>query len=415
VKKTVLNYERIFKEILKIFFSKNEIARFNNLVFGEKNEHKRVKSKHKDGQQMGFNFNSNASVQVQIDLLITFASEKLASDKFLSLLQNLGQYCITVGELNSAISVYENIIKSTKRDKDLSDIKAEATASLAEIHRRKAEWQYSFKFARQALNIFKRNNNRKGQAHCYNLIGTIYGELGNLKKSQEYFEESLSLSQGSKDSEFKGKIEVNLGIINSVLGNYDKALSYFKRALFTYQEVKNYQRIAEIQHNIGMMRINKDNPGIALKDFDKAIDTCIKIGYLPILGISYLGKSFTFTKQNDYKLAEAFAEKAMQICHRVDDKLSIADIYKVRGIIQRNKKNFEKSENYLRTSMRINKELGNKLNEAETSYELGILYKDLGNISDSKTKFVDALKYYRHLKAQPRVNEIKEQITALSV
>lgn len=393
------------------------MSRFNKLVSSGNNKRNKERSEYTNGDKlrMELPINTDSRIQAQIDLLITFANERLSPDKYLSLLQNLGQYCITIGELNSAVSVYNIIINNSKKDKKYSEIKAHAVTSLSEVYRRKAEWQNSFKYARQALNIFKKINNNKGQAHCNNLLGSIYGELGDFNKAQKYFEESLKLARGFKDLELNGKIEVNLGIINNILGNYDDALSYFNRGLITYQKVSNYKRIAEIQHNIGMMHINSNKPGTALKNFDKSIGTCMKIGYLPILGISYLGKSFTFTKKQDYQLAEAFADKAMQICHNIDDKLSVADIYKVKGIIQRNLKNFDKSENYLRTSMRINKELGNRLNEAETSYELGILYKDIGNIADSKSQFTDALKYYRQLKAQPKINEIKEQITALAV
>ena len=69
----------------------------------------------------------------------------------------------------------------------------------------------------------------------------------------------------------------------------------------------------------------------------------------------------------------------------------------------------------LNTSIRINRELGNKLNEAETSYELGMLNKDRGNIQNSKSNFNSALKYFRSLKAEPKIKEIKTQIAALAV
>ena len=170
--------------------------------------------------------------------------------------------------------------------------------------------------------------------------------LATLNKSKQNFEKSIENTSGKKDSEFIGKVEINLGIVNDILGHYEEALSYFNRALINYQKISNFKRIAEIQHNIGMMHINTDKPGTAIKSFDKSISTSMKIGYLPILGISYLGKSYTFTKQKDYIMAEAFAEKAMQICHKIDDKLSMADVYKIKGIIQRKLKNYDKAENY---------------------------------------------------------------------
>ena len=52
------------------------------------------------------------------------------------------------------------------------------------------------------------------------------------------------------------------------------------------------------------------------------------------------------------------------------------------------------------TSLRINKELKNELNEAEAAYELGILYDDQGNNKESKKYFQMALKYYRGINAK---------------
>jgi tetratricopeptide (TPR) repeat protein len=173
-------------------------------------------------------------------------------------------------------------------------------------------------------------------------------------------------------------------------------------------------RIAEIRHNIGFMQLNIQKTNLALKEFDKSISTSIKIGYLPVLGISYLGKSFTFAVKKDYNLADAFADKAMQICSRTNDKLSVAEVYKIKGIIQRERNNFAEAENFLKTSLRINKEYGNKFNEAETYLELGALYKKIGNAGKSNLMFTEALKYFRSLKAEVKVKAIREQISSLA-
>jgi hypothetical protein len=63
---------------------------------------------------------------------------------------------------------------------------------------------------------------------------------------------------------------------------------------------------------------------------------------------------------------------------------------------------------FLLTSLRLNDELGNQLNHAETSYELGILY----NLTDDKEKsekhFTDALGYYKKINADEEVNVIED-------
>ena len=70
-------------------------------------------------------------------------------------------------------------------------------------------------------------------------------------------------------------------------------------------------------------------------------------GYNPTLGLSYLSKAYIYTLLHDYQLASAFADKAMEVCNRLNDRLSIADIYKIKGIVERSLKNYSAAENYL--------------------------------------------------------------------
>ena len=113
---------------------------------------------------------------------------------------------------------------------------------------------------------------------------------------------------------------------------------------------------------------------------------------------------------NDYTLAEAFSDKAMEICYKINDKLSIAEVYKVKGIIQKHLTNFQLSENLLLTSLRINKEHNNRLNEAETYYERGLLYMETGNSVESINNLNSALKYFKKINAHNEIKNLQELI-----
>ena len=90
---------------------------------------------------------------------------------------------------------------------------------------------------------------------------------------------------------------------------------------------------------------------------------------------------------DDFSLSNAFADKSLEVAHKLNDKLTIAEVYKIKGIIQRKVQNYILSENYLQTSLRLNKETGNQLNQAETYQELGILYKEMGKTKQSEEEF----------------------------
>jgi len=148
----------------------------------------------------------------------------------------------------------------------------------------------------------------------------------------------------------------------------------------------------------------------ALSEFDLSLTAAKEINYLQSFGINYVSKAYVYTQLSDFDFAEAFADKSMEVAYKLDDKLTIAEVYKIKGIIQRNKNNLVAAENYLLTSLRLNNETGNKLNQAETSYELGILY----NISDDNEKsnkyFADALEYYKKIEAEEEIREIEKLI-----
>src|ERR1035437_1372180 len=112
-------------------------------------------------------------------------------------------------------------------------------------------------------------------------------------------------------------------------------------------------------------------------------------------------------------MAAAFSDKAMKVCNKVNDRLSVADIYKVKGIIERELGEHEKSENLLKTSLMMNIELGNKLNEAETSVELGRLYYKLKDKKKSLDWFTKAITYYRGQGSKKKIMEIEPLLTGI--
>jgi len=97
----------------------------------------------------------------------------------------------------------------------------------------------------------------------------------------------------------------------------------------------------------------------------------------------------------------------MELSHKLKDKLTIAEVYKIKGILERKKKHFEIAQNYFFSSLRLNTELGNELNYAETAVELGILFRETKKADQAKKYFNEALTYYKKIKAADEITKIK--------
>ena len=406
MKNPSLKEDNLLSEILKKFLDKKDFSVIEKKLSSERQS---ISGKPADIKFNLEEFNQS-KLQSKIDLLLTFAKSKLDKVKFLELLLQIGQLTIVTGEFPSAVYIHEKILKETKSKKNFEGIAANAALALGDVFSRQALWQLSLSYIKKANALFKKQNDLIGAANCENTIGTIYGGFGDLRNAKIHFEKSLVLLNSEKDNSLIGKIEINLGIINSIQGDLNLAFAYYNRALVNFEKVRNLQRIVEIHHNIGMLYTKKNSYKAALREFDKSISVAQKINYMHSIGMSYSSKAFIYARQNDTNLAEAFANQALEICFQVNDKLTIADTYKIKGMIQRNIKNYSLAESYLLTSIRINKDLKNELNQSETEFELAILYKEKGMIEESKKLLRSALKYYRKIKSDKEIKEIQDYL-----
>jgi tetratricopeptide (TPR) repeat protein len=403
------NSERLFNELLNSFFNEKEASEFRSLT--ELNSFKTLspslKIKAKDKRQIETEFPKGSKLGLNIDLLILYAKEKLESKKFSELLLSIGKFALNEGEGDLSLEIFERVIKESNRKPETAEYFAEANLLIAELYKKKTKWSLSFRYLRKSKKTYKKIANINGATKCSNMLGTIYGELGNFKRARLCFEESLELISRTNNHEIQGMIEINLGIINGISGDYQKSRFYFNKALKNFEKGADQKRLAEIYNNLGMLDYDADKLKQALKEFDMSIKSSTKINYLPLMGLSFLGKAVTYLKLNNLQMAASFSDKAMKVCNKVNDRLSVADIYKVKGIIERELGEIEKSEILLKTSLMMNIELGNKLNEAETSVELGRLYYKLKDKQKGSECLRKAIAYYRVQGSKKKIRELE--------
>jgi tetratricopeptide (TPR) repeat protein len=399
------NSARIFAELLSNYFTDKEVSEINSLSKGFKfGTFSNLKIC--DRKQIETEFFKESNLVAHIDQIISYAKEKLERTKFLKFLLSTGQYAFDEGEGDISLEIYEMIIRDSKGKSADSVYLAEAKLLTADIYKKKNKWILSLKYLRESKEIYKRINDHNGMAKCSNMLGTIYGEIGDFKKAKNCFEESLDITKRLDDDNLLGIVEINLGIIYGIFSDYSKSRDYFNKSLKYFQKRGDKKRIAEIYNNLAMMEYNAGNFGISLDLFNKSIELCLVINYFQMLGLSFLGKSITYLKLKSLELASVFSDKALTVCNKTADRLSVADIYKVKGMIEKENCRYEESENLFKTSLMMNIELGNKLNEAETSLELGKLFNLTKEKRKSSEMFRNAITYYRNQGSEDKIREI---------
>jgi tetratricopeptide (TPR) repeat protein len=404
----------IFKnldKILNVYFDKQFISEYKK-YFQKNRSIKSVPADEKIQEQLSKKINPATDFKSRIELLLTLAQKRLNTIKRIEFLLHIGEFTVSQGEFGTALKIYENVLEICSNT-ELESFSAYAYLATGDLYSRQANWDKAISFIHNAADLFKRQKDFKGIARCENLLGTIFGDKGDINQAQYHFEQSLTYLDPRKDSVMIGMLELNLGVLDVLQGQYDTALSYYQRALIKFEQVQDIRRIAEAKNDLGLLYTHKGEFDNALLEYDKSIAIALSINYLYALGVSYLSKAFIFAHTEDFILAEAFADKAMDIALRINDRLSEADIYKIKGIINSRQKKYQSAEDYFLTSLRINREIENILNEAEACYEYSLMLIEMGRITAARENLNIALGHFKKLNSTVLIEKVNHLLQSL--
>ena len=402
------------EKILGSYFNKKEISEYQQLLGAKPSEADEISSLSiLNKKQLASSFPSGSEFHYKVNLLITFAKDKLKDTAYAEFLVHLANMSVIQGEFTSAEQTIDSLTRLAKNRDDLNSYYAHGLYILATVFSRQAEWKKSISILNRAKKLFEKEKDFRGYVRCENLLGVIHLDYGKLFKAEKYFENCLSYLNITSDTNLMGMIEINLGVVNGMKGTYEEAYNYFHRALIKFNRLKNIVRIVELRHNLALLHTQKHEYKQALVEIDQSINFANKLNYISNLAISYLTKAFIYIQLNDLSLAEAFTERSLELSYKLDDRLSVADNFKLKGIIEKEKENLSLAETHFLTSLRINEELENRLNHAETSLELGILYKKMDRKEEAARYLNSSLNYYKSIKHTEQINLIKELIQGL--
>lgn len=401
------------EKILSVYFDKQFISEYKKSFQKTKIKENKTAAGDEAKAQLTKKIPFNGDYQSRIDLIITLAVSRLDKMKFIEFLLHLGEFSISQGEFGTALHIYERVLSESISGNGLESFSAYAYLAMGDLYSRMADWENSINLISKASELFEKQKDFKGLARSENLLGTIYGDKGDINQAQYHFELSLSYLDPKKDEALIGMLEINLGVLNNIQGNYNTALSYYQRALIKFEQSQDMRRIAELKNDLGLLYTLKGDYDEAALEYDKSIAISLNINYLYALGVSYLSKGFIFAQTGDFILADAFTDKAMDIAHKINDRLSVADIYKIKGIIDRKQKKYISAENYFKTSIRINQELENIMNEAETCYELSLLYIETGKNTEARDQLSTALGNYKKINNPVMMEKINSLLQSI--
>lgn len=333
-----------------------------------------------------------------LDALLTFCTGTLRDEALTTVLTGVSDHFARKGKPGWAGHLLERAVAGSTAQGGRTH--ALALLKRGELLSRQGLWREAALDLGKALMVFRKLGDADGKARVENILGTNAVEQGILKDAIAHFERALSIVGETGAGVLTGTILMNLGIVRDMLGERDDALSLYQRARVYFAQAGDSVRLAEVHHNTGMTHLAKGDITRAAAEFEQSYQLGARQRNVGIMGLARLGKATVHYQRKDLAVALRLVDQAMESFTATNDQLSLADGYKMKGMIHREMRKFSFAETYLQTSLRVNQELHNVLNIAETYDELGILARRRSRKEEALLAFRKAREQYDQLGAR---------------
>ena len=185
----------------------------------------------------------------------------------------------------------------------------------------------------------------------------MYSSKGDYEKAINFYKRTLIIREELGDKYGKGNTLANIGAVYSSKGDYEKAIGYYERALAIDDGVGGKRLKGYILNNIGIVSVDKG-------DYNKALD---------------------------------YYKRSLAIRKEIGDKRGMVYILHSIGIVYVYKNDNEKAQEYLEKSLITQKEIELKIMELDTTTNLYLSYKHIGE------KY-DAMKIYSLIKETDNID-----------
>ncbi|MBD2180338.1 tetratricopeptide repeat protein [Planktothrix sp. FACHB-1375] len=220
-------------------------------------------------------------------------------------------------------------------------------------------------------------------------MGKVHYALGYLTKAINCYQQALELARTLPDNQQEGAILNGLGLVYFSLGNYTQAINCYEQDLAIAWKNDNRQGQAAALNNLGLvfckqekfckaikyqkesLRISRQSPdhsaeGRALGSLAQAYSGCKKYDR----AIEYHQQHLTIMRRIENRAGEAEA-----LCNL---GITIATVKEVEFNQALKTEDYSEALKYLHEALKISREIGIRLTEANVLLNLTVIYQRLG-------------------------------------
>ncbi|MCT7953007.1 tetratricopeptide repeat protein [Ancylothrix sp. C2] len=280
------------------------------------------------------------------------------------------------------------------------------------------DYTQSIQYLEQAKELFK-STSIYYYAHTISWLGKAHAKLGNISLALIYCHQALEEVNKLKGiDEDDGGCEYKtlniIGDIYFILAEYEIAIKHYQKVLMLSQQTgRRYLRDeGDAFALIACCQMELGNPREAINNIKQSIKIFQNIQ-------DYTSQCIAQYFLCDFYLLEddlGKAAKVLELTNFLENKIKYFDPgmkryrLKTQACFNRYNKDFNQAISLHEESIKINHEIGAKCDLADSYYQLGLTYQEMGDISKSLENFNNAIRLFREMEAPKQVEKVRQAI-----
>lgn len=263
-------------------------------------------------------------------------------------------------------------------EEECISIKMEATALYRLAIYQEAEKKFTI-----ALDIAIKNNFKMQQCRIYNHLIALYEMLNEYKKAKDCIDKGYELAVLLNDTHSLAKVLNSKGVYFQIFGNDEEAIASFKVALENYEKSNDKRGIGTSYNLIAGYYYVLEDYDKSLNYYRKANEIGKALSDFHIIALSTCRMGLIFYKKNDFKRAAKILEDPLFFKEKIENKKIVVEVYYVKGLISKSLGQKDIAKQNFEEAIHLASSIGAKYLTARIYKELGILFLEDGDISNS--------------------------------
>ncbi|ELR69209.1 hypothetical protein C900_05280 [Fulvivirga imtechensis AK7] len=293
---------------------------------------------------------------------------------------------LVYSDTERAIDLSDRAIHLSK----ISDLQAHqqlSTITRALLHYQLSELDSSKYYCDIAIEFAKANNMKIDLGKCYNLLGSIYLDLGNYGLALQTYTQALKIF---KEVPFPSGIGASLNRIGAFYtkrGEHETALKYYREALEIFEKVNRFDQITVALNNIGICYFKRKEYEEALNYFMSSLDMLKVHGPEEQIPIRIMNIGETHAKLKNFRQADKYLTQVVTYAEKNSHPKLLSSALLYLGILR--KEQIRRSEAYEYLEQGLKLASAHSLKDLELEY-----YQNLSSLHAEQADYHKAYNYY---------------------